>query len=152
MYLTGDSRGGKGGEEVEEEVLQTKRVQELGPKSWNHAALCDWIGKQQFGTECENNGGGGNGRTVVVPEGMGGKEIMKLSKARLKVLCNGNSKVGDALFAALRECSKVAAKAALERRMRMKNGGKTRTSAAGYASAAPDKPTVAMSGSKHTEQ
>mgnify|MGYP004188284865 FL=1 len=80
---------------------------------------------------------------VTVPDGMCGKDIMKLNKQRLRSMCNGSSIVGDALFVALREESRNASKEALENRRRIKGGASKRKSAAGYACAAPAQPLAA---------
>ena len=128
MFLTGGN-GGKD-EQVEEEILTLPKIREDGPKKWCAKQLQEWIELQSFGEK------------IIVPKEMNGKQILKLSKSRLKGMCGDDMEVAELLFVHLRKASKESAKKALQARQEQLKGKKTRTSAAGFAKVAAVNPTA----------
>ena len=75
---------------------------------------------------------------------MNGKMILKLTKIRLKNICSNRLETAALLFEEIRKESKKASKNALLKRQEILAGKRGRDCAAGYARAAPSKPTVAV--------
>ena len=144
VYLTASGSSAAGDEStlgvhVEEEELKMAAVVKKGPATWDHAALCSWITEQNFDAE------------VKLPAMMTGKAIMKLTKPRLKPLCDGKENVAAELFAALRVAAKEADKYAREQRAQVKEAGNSAGGAAGFARGAPERPQVALTGAQTEE-
>jgi len=110
-----------------EQVIQEKGVVKGGPATWDSDALGTWVESQEFGDK------------VVLPEGMNGQRIMKLTAVRLAPICNDDREVAKLLFDALRVAAKEAAKRDREMRREFKAGPKPGSSMT-FSKAAPSNP------------
>jgi len=113
-----------------DEVLREAGVVKGGPGTWNAEALASWVSQQEFAA------------SVVLPEGMNGKQIMKLTAVRLASLCADDRAAGKHLFDALRVAAKEAAARDREMRRAFKAGPKPGSSMT-FSKAAPAKPETA---------
>ena len=125
VNLTGQKSPSK---PVEEEI-KDKGIVKGGPSDWDADALATWLSEQEFGCQ------------VVLPAGMNGQKLMKLTAVRLASLCGGDTATGKKLFAALRIAAKESAAKDIELRRAMKGGPKP-TSSMSFSRAAPSQPMV----------
>jgi len=99
-----------------DEELQEKGIVKGGPNTWDAAALVAWMQDQRLRAQ------------VVLPEGMSGQQIMKLTAARIAPMCGDDKSVAEQIYDALRAASKEAAQKDRELRQAMKEGPKPTTS------------------------
>merc|ERR1712137_321435 len=123
VNLTGSSNPGS----PVEQVIQERGVVKGGPPTWDPDALASWVQSQEFGGK------------VVLPEGMNGQCIMKLTAVRLAPICSDDKEVAKLLFDGLRVAAKEAAKKDREMRREFKAGPKPGSSM-GFSKAAPSNP------------
>ena len=112
-----------------DEVVREAGVVKGGPSTWDAEALATWVSQQDLGAP------------AAVPEEMNGRQIMKLTAARLAPLCNNDKAAGKVLFDALRVAAKEAAARDREARLAFKAGPKPGSSLS-FSKAAPAKPVA----------
>lgn len=98
----------------EEEELQEKvdSILKGGPNTWDAEALNAWIQGLRLQAQ------------VALPEGMTGKQIMKLTVARIAPMCGDDKAAAERVYNALRLSSKEAAQRDLELRAAVKRAPK----------------------------
>lgn len=127
VNLLGDNMGPI----VAQEVLREVGVKTTKPALWTSEELGEWLALQPFGHQ------------IVLPPGMSGASIMRLTAARLAPMCRDDKEVAKDFFDALRVAAKKASEKDLEQRRELKNGNRSSVCSVGFSKVAPAKPIVA---------